>query len=151
MAAGNRMLGGQPVFGEQHPHPAGPSQPGGQLAVAAKRPELVPAAVQEQQHPAGVRSWGGKPVGWHPARAHLCHQYVVRHRMKAVPGDEGGAALFQRRRGLAGTGLLPGPEGVDRVLHGLARHVGISFGTALGDVEAGRDVAQSRAGGAGEV
>ena len=71
--------------------------------------------------------------------------------MKAVPGGEGGAALFQRRRGLAGTGLLPVPEGVDRVLHGLARHVGISFGTALGDVEAGRDVAQSRAGVAGEV
>ena len=46
--------------------------------------------------------------------------------MKTVPGDEGGAALFQRRRGLAGTGLLPVPEGVDRVLHGLARHVGIS-------------------------
>ena len=46
--------------------------------------------------------------------------------MKAVPGDEGGAALFQRRRGLAGTGLLPVPEGGDRVLHGLARHVGIS-------------------------
>ncbi|MGO8893092.1 MAG: hypothetical protein ACLQB1_25895 [Streptosporangiaceae bacterium] len=56
------------------------------------------------------------------------HPHVVRHRMKAVPGDEGGAALFQCRRGLAGTGLLPVPEGVDRVLHGLARHVGISFG-----------------------
>jgi hypothetical protein len=48
--------------------------------------------------------------------------------MKAVPRGEGGAALFQRRRGLAGTGFLPVPEGVDRVLHGLARHVGISFG-----------------------
>jgi hypothetical protein len=71
--------------------------------------------------------------------------------MKAVPGDEGSAPLFQRRRGLAGTGLLPVPEGVDRVPHGLAGHVGISFGTALGDVEAGRDVAQSRAGVAGEV
>ena len=48
--------------------------------------------------------------------------------MKAVPGGEGGAALFQRRRGLAGTGLLPVPEAVDHVLHGLAWHVGISFG-----------------------
>jgi hypothetical protein len=38
----------------------------------------------------------------------------------------GGAALFQRRRGLAGTGLPPVPESVDQVLHGLARHVGIS-------------------------
>ena len=43
-----------------------------------------------------------------------------------VPGGEGGAAFFQRRRGLAGTGLTPVPEGLDRVLHGLAWHVGIS-------------------------
>jgi hypothetical protein len=57
------MLGGQAVFREQHPHPAGPSQPGGQLAVAAKRAELGPASVQEQEHPAGVRSGGGQPVG----------------------------------------------------------------------------------------
>jgi hypothetical protein len=71
--------------------------------------------------------------------------------MKAVPGDEAGPALFQRRRGLPGTGLAPLPEGIDRVLHGPARHIGISFGTALGDVEAGRDVTQSRAGVAGEV
>ena len=48
--------------------------------------------------------------------------------MKAVPGDEGGAELVQRRRGLAGTGLLPVPEGVDHVLHCPARHVGISSG-----------------------
>jgi len=48
--------------------------------------------------------------------------------MKAAPGGEGGAALFQRRWGLAGTGLLPVPEGVDQVLHCLAWHVGISFG-----------------------
>ena len=47
--------------------------------------------------------------------------------MQAVPGDEGGAALLQRRRGLAGTGLLPVPEGLDRVLHGLARMFGISL------------------------
>jgi hypothetical protein len=46
--------------------------------------------------------------------------------MKAVAGDEGGAALFQRRQGLAGTGLPPVPEGLDRVLHGLAWHVSIS-------------------------
>jgi hypothetical protein len=71
--------------------------------------------------------------------------------MKTVPGDEGGAALVQRRRNLPGTGRTPVPEGSDRVQHGLTRHVGISFGTALGDVEAGRDVAQSRAGVAGEV
>jgi len=43
-------------------------------------------------------------------------------------GGEGGAALVQRRRDLAGTGLLLVPEGLDHVLHGLARHVGISFG-----------------------
>jgi hypothetical protein len=43
MAAGNGVLGGgQAVLREQHPHPAGPSQPGGQLAVAAKRSELEP-------------------------------------------------------------------------------------------------------------
>src|SRR5271170_3547730 len=48
--------------------------------------------------------------------------------MKAAPGGEGGAALFQRRRGLAGSGLLLVPEDVDHVLHCLARHVGISFG-----------------------
>jgi len=48
--------------------------------------------------------------------------------MKDVAGDEGGAPLFQRRRGLAGTGPLPVPQGVDRVLHRLARQVGISFG-----------------------
>jgi hypothetical protein len=47
--------------------------------------------------------------------------------MKAAPGGEGGAALFQRRRGLADTGLPPIPQGVDQVLHCLARHVGISF------------------------
>jgi hypothetical protein len=60
------MLGGQAVFGEQDPHPAGPSQPGGQLAVAAKRPELEASAMQEEEHPAGVRSgassqWAGTP------------------------------------------------------------------------------------------
>jgi hypothetical protein len=71
--------------------------------------------------------------------------------MKAVPGDEAGAAARPASPGLAGTGLPPVPERVDRVLHGLARHVGISFGTALGDVEAGRHVAQSRAAVAGEV
>jgi hypothetical protein len=109
------MLGGQAIFREQHQHPAGPSQPGGQLAVAAQRPELETSAVQEEEHPAGVRSRGGKPVGWHPARGHLRYQHVVRQRMKAVPGDEGGAALCQRRRGLAGTGLPAVPKGVDRV------------------------------------
>jgi hypothetical protein len=51
--------------------------------------------------------------------------------MKAVPRDEGGTALFQRRRALAGTGLLPVPERVEHVLHGLARHIGFSFGTGL--------------------
>jgi hypothetical protein len=60
------MLGGQAVFREQHPHPAGPSQPGGQLAVAAQRAELITSAVQEQEHPSGVRSWGVEPVGGHP-------------------------------------------------------------------------------------
>jgi hypothetical protein len=44
------------------------------------------------------------------------------------PRGEGGTALLERRRGLAGTGLLPVPEDVDQVLHGLTRHVGISFG-----------------------
>jgi hypothetical protein len=44
------MLGGQAIFREQHPHPAGPSQPGGQLAVAAKRPELETSAVQEEEY-----------------------------------------------------------------------------------------------------
>ena len=73
--------------------------------------------------PGAVSQWAGTP----PAVTSL-HQHVVRHRMKAVPGDEGGAALFQRLRDLAGTGLPAVPEGVDRVLHGLARHVGISFG-----------------------
>jgi hypothetical protein len=32
IAAGEGMLGSQPIFREQHPHPAGRSQPGGQLA-----------------------------------------------------------------------------------------------------------------------
>ena len=120
------MLGGQPVFREQHPHPGGPAQPGGQFAVAADRPELEPPAVQEQQHPAGVGSRGGQPVGGYPARGHVRHQHVVRDRMKAVPRGEGGAELLQRRRDLAGTGLLAVPESLDRVLHGLARHDGIS-------------------------
>jgi hypothetical protein len=48
--------------------------------------------------------------------------------MKAARWGEGGAALFQRRRGLAGTGLLLVPEGIDHFLHCLARHIGISFG-----------------------
>jgi hypothetical protein len=82
--------------------------------------------VQEQQHPAGVRSRGGKPVGWHPGRVHLCHQNVVGHRKKATSGGEGGAALFQRHRGLTGTGLLTVPEGVDQVLHCLTGHIGAS-------------------------
>ena len=60
------------------------------------------------------------------ASARLRHQYVVGYRMKAVPRNEGGAALSQGRRDLAVTGFLPVPEGVDRVLHGLARHVDIS-------------------------
>jgi hypothetical protein len=59
---------------------------------------------------------------------HLRHHHVFRHRMKTVPGDEGCTALFQRRSSLAGTVLAPIPEGVDQVLHCLARHVGISSG-----------------------
>jgi hypothetical protein len=138
---GERMLGGQAVFGEQHPHPAGPSQPGGQLAVAAQRPELETTAVQEQEHPVGVRSRGGQPVGRYSARGHLAHLHVVRHRIDAARGGEGGAALWQRRRGLAGAGLLPRPEGVDHVLHGLARHVGLSFSAGLqAGGELGHDV-----------
>jgi hypothetical protein len=121
---GEGMLGCQAVFREQHPHPAGPSQPGGQLTVAAKRPELVASAVQEQQHPAGVGSRGVEPVGWHPAGGDLRHQHVARHRMEAPPEGEGSAELFQRGRGLTGPGLLPVPEGVDRVLHCLAGHGG---------------------------
>src|SRR6202046_3514875 len=124
---GEGMLGGQAIFREQHPHPAGPSQPGGQLTVAAKRPEFVTFAVQEEEHPAGVRSRGGQPVGRHPADGHFRHQHVLRHRMKAAPGSEGGAALFQRWRGLAGTGLPLIPEVVNRVLHCLARHVGRGY------------------------
>jgi hypothetical protein len=46
--------------------------------------------------------------------------------MKAACGGERGAALFQGGRRLAGSGLLLAPEGVDHVLHGLARHIGIS-------------------------
>ena len=130
------MLGGQAVFGEQYPHPAGPSQPGGQLAVAAKRPELEASAMQEEEHPAGVRSRGVEPVGWHPVGGHLRHQHVVGYRMKASSGGEGGAELFQRGRGLAGPGLAPVPESVDQVLHCLACHGGISVG--LGAQQAGR-------------
>jgi hypothetical protein len=47
--------------------------------------------------------------------------------METVAGDEGSAKFRQRRRGLAGAGLLPFPEGVDRFLHCLAWHVGISL------------------------
>jgi hypothetical protein len=84
--------------------------------------------VQEEEHPAGIRSRGGKPVRWHAAGGHVRYQHVVWHRMKAVSGDEAGAELLQCLRGLAGTGLPPLPEGVDRFLHCLARHVGISSG-----------------------
>ena len=107
------MFGGQAIFREQDSHPAGSSQPSGELAVAAKRPELVASAVHEEEHASGVRSRGGKPVGWHLASGHLPYHHVVRHWMKATCGGEGGAAIFERRRGLAGTGLLPIAEGVD--------------------------------------
>jgi len=66
----------------------------------------------------------GVEKGRHPASGYLRYQHVIRHRMKAARGGEGGAALFQRRRDLAGTGVLPVPERVDQVLHGLAWHVG---------------------------
>jgi hypothetical protein len=101
------------------------SEPGPAGTVAPKQPELETSAVQEEKHPAGICSRGAKPMGWHPARGHLAHQDVVRHRMKA-------AAKAARRSssvsgGLAGTGLLPAPEGVHQLLHRLAGHVGISF------------------------
>jgi hypothetical protein len=126
------MLRGQAVFREQHPHPARPSQPGGQLAVAANRPELEASAVQEQEHPAGIRSRSGKPAGWHPAGVHLGHEHVIRHRIEVIPRGEGVAALFQRRRSQAGTGLLPVPDGVDRVPHCLARHIGLPLYSVTG-------------------
>jgi hypothetical protein len=66
-------------------------------------------------------------MGRHPARVHLRHLHVVGDRMETVAGDEGSAKFRQRRRGLAGAGLLPFPEGVDRFLHCLAWHVGISL------------------------
>jgi hypothetical protein len=47
--------------------------------------------------------------------------------MKAVPGRRRYGAP-PASAGLAGTGLPPVSEGVDQVLHGLTRHVGISFG-----------------------
>jgi hypothetical protein len=55
------------------PSELGPSQPGGQLAVAAQRPELVSSTTQEEQDTAAVRSTGGKPVGWAPAIASALH------------------------------------------------------------------------------
>ena len=61
MAAGNGMLGGQPVLREQHPHPAGPPQPGRQLAVAAQRPEL------ETLRRAGTAAPGPRPRPARPA------------------------------------------------------------------------------------
>jgi hypothetical protein len=85
-------------------------------------------SVQEQEHLAGIRSLGGKPVGRHRAGGHICHQHVAGHGMKAVTGDEGGTALFQARRRLGGTGLPPIPQGFDRVLHCLAWHASISSG-----------------------
>ena len=123
---GEGMLGGQAIVGDRTasrwPVPAGrpahrrcgPTRARNprRAGTAAPRPGSAPGAASQL---AGTR-----------ARGHLPDQHVVRHRMKTVPGDEGGAALFQRRRGLAGTGPTPVPEGVDRVLHGLARHVGIS-------------------------
>jgi len=84
--------------------------------------------VQEEEHPVGVRYRGGKPVGRHAAGVHLCHQHVDRDRMKAARGGEASTALFECRRGLVGTGLLPIPEGVDQVRHCLAWHVGTLFG-----------------------
>ena len=48
--------------------------------------------------------------------------------MQAAGRGEGGPALFQCRRGLAGTGLLLVHESLDQVLHCLAWHVGISLG-----------------------
>ena len=95
------MLGGQAVLREQYPHPAGPSQPGGQLAVAAKRPELEASTMHEHQHLAGVDARGVQPVGWHPAGGHLRHQHVVRRWVDTTCGGEAGAELVQRRRGLA--------------------------------------------------
>jgi hypothetical protein len=51
--------------------------------------------------------------------------------MKAARGGEGGAALGQHQRGLAGPGLLPVSEDVNYVLHCLAWHVRLSFGMGL--------------------
>jgi hypothetical protein len=86
------MLWGQAVLREEHPHPAGPSEPGGQLAVAANRPELEASAVEEQEHPAGVRARGGEPVGRHPACGHVADLDVVGQRVREAAGGEGGAA-----------------------------------------------------------
>jgi hypothetical protein len=83
--------------------------PAGQLAVAAYRPELVPSAVQEQEHLAGVRSRGGQPVRGHPASGHLADLHLVRYWMKSCSGGKRGAELFQCRRGLPRAGLLPIP------------------------------------------
>jgi hypothetical protein len=88
------MLRGQAIFKEQHSHPAGASQPGGQLAVAAKRPKLVTSAVEKEEHPTGVHPWGHEPISRDPASGYLHHFYIVRHRVKAARGHEGGTPFI---------------------------------------------------------
>src|ERR1700722_15811133 len=122
------MLGGQAIFREQHPHSAGPSQSGGQLAVAAKRAELVTSAVQEDGAPGRCPFPGRQASGPAPRQRSPPSPGRRQAPDEGGPRGEGGTALLERRRGLAGTGLLPVPESVDQVLHGLTRHVGISFG-----------------------
>ena len=103
------MLRCQAVFGEQDSHPAGSPESGGQLAVAAQRPELVAAAVHEQQHAAGVRPGSHEPVGRHPAGAHRRHLHVVGDRVEAACGSEAGALLQAAWAGLGWYGPSADP------------------------------------------
>ena len=117
------MLGGEAVFGEQDAHAARPSQPGGELAMAAERSELVATAVQVEQRAAGVGARGGKPTRWHVAGVQLGNLDIDRHGAEVAHAVEHRARLRQGRRLLPGRGLPARTDGGYDVLHCLARHV----------------------------
>jgi hypothetical protein len=75
-----------------HPHSAGPSQPGGQLAVAAKRAELVTSAAQEDGAPSRCPFPGRQASGPAPPPA------VTSFTRTSSAPDEGGPRAKEVRR-----------------------------------------------------
>ena len=110
-AAGNRCSGASRYSGNSTRIPlARPSRAASSPSLRTDPSSYPPPCRNSSTRPASAPGAVSQCAGTPPAVTSV-HQHVVRYRMKAVPGDEGGAALRQRRRDLRRHRPPAGPRG----------------------------------------